>query len=106
MDLIMPEMDGFTLLGELRREPAWATIPAVVITSKDLTTDERAYLNGKVEGILQKGAYSRDAMLGEVRNIISRCVKRNPDGTEVPCDKAVMKLPSLQTAELDSGKIV
>ena len=88
LDLIMPEMDGFSLLGELRKESVWSAIPTVVITSKDLTVDERSYLHGKVEGILQKGAYSRDAMLSEVRKIISRCVKRNSDGTEVPCDDA------------------
>ncbi|MBV8781138.1 MAG: response regulator, partial [Phycisphaerae bacterium] len=77
LDLIMPEMDGFGLLGELRRNPAWANIPTVVITSKDLSSEERTYLNGKVEAILQKGAYSRDAMLTEVRQIISRCAGRD-----------------------------
>jgi CheY-like chemotaxis protein len=102
LDLIMPEMDGFSLLGELRKEPAWSAIPAVVITSKDLTVDERSYLQGKVEGILQKGAYSRDAMLSEVRKIISRCVKRNGDGTEVPREDTVVS-PATSPTVLASG---
>ena len=73
LDLMMPEMDGFEFLSELRRNQAWAAIPVVVLTSKDLAPDERAMLTGKVERILQKGAYSRDALLREVRKIVAQC---------------------------------
>ena len=45
----------------------------MVLTSKDLTPDERSTLSGKVERILQKGAYSREALLVEVRKIVSEC---------------------------------
>jgi PAS domain S-box-containing protein len=73
LDLMMPEMDGFEFLSELRQNPAWAAIPAVVLTSKDLTPEERAWLTGKVERILQKGTYSRDALIREVRQIAAAC---------------------------------
>jgi CheY-like chemotaxis protein len=73
LDLIMPEMDGFEFLSELRASPAWEGIPVVVLTSKDLLPDERARLQGKVERILQKGAYSRDALLREVRKVGAQC---------------------------------
>ena len=73
LDLMMPEMDGFEFLDELRRHPSWQAIPVVVLTSKDLTPDERKTLSGKVERILQKGAYSREALLGEVRKIVAQC---------------------------------
>jgi len=75
LDLMMPEMDGFEFLAELRQNEAWQTIPVVVLTSKDLAPEERALLSGKVERILQKGAYSRDALLHEVRRIVAQCVK-------------------------------
>ncbi|MBC7814683.1 MAG: ammonium transporter [Burkholderiales bacterium] len=70
LDLMMPEMDGFQFVSEMRRVPEWRTIPVVVVTAKDLTTDERLHLNGYVERILQKGAYSRDELLREVRNLV------------------------------------
>ncbi len=73
LDLMMPEMGGFEFLDELRRHPSWQAIPVVVLTSKDLTPDERKTLSGKVERILQKGAYSREALLGEVRKIVAQC---------------------------------
>jgi CheY-like chemotaxis protein len=82
LDLMMPEMDGFEFLSELRQNPSWQSIPVVVLTSKDLTPDERTALSGQVERILQKGAYSREALLAEVRKIVSECA-RKPGGCDV-----------------------
>jgi hypothetical protein len=47
-----------------------------VVTSKDLTDEERRRLNGKVEKVIQKGAYSRDALLAEVRQLVHASVER------------------------------
>ena len=74
LDLMMPEMDGFEFLSELRKTPDWEGIPVVVLTSKDLSGDERAWLTGKVERILQKGAFHRDALLHEIRKITAQYV--------------------------------
>ena len=57
---MMPELDGFGFVERLRAEPAWRTIPVLVVTAKDLTPEERLPLNGWVEQVLQKGAYSRE----------------------------------------------
>ena len=71
LDLIMPEMDGFAFLAELRKKEIWQSIPVVVLTSKDLSAEERSRLTGNVERILQKGAYSRDTLLHEVRKTVA-----------------------------------
>ena len=56
LDLMMPEMDGFEFLAELRQNRSHGVrFPVVVLTSKDLTPEERRSLTGKVERILQKG---------------------------------------------------
>jgi CheY-like chemotaxis protein len=68
---MMPEMDGFAFLAELRADPAQRAIPVIVITAKDLTADERQRLNGTVERILEKGAYGRDELLTEVRQLVA-----------------------------------
>jgi len=73
--LMMPEMDGFQFIAELRDMPEWPPIPIVVITAMDLTHEERAKLNGRVEQILQKGAYSQEALLHEVRELVLRCIQ-------------------------------
>ena len=70
LDLMMPELDGFKFVERLRAEPDNRAIPVLVVTAKDLTEEERRRLNGKVEKVIQKGAYSRDALLAEVRHLV------------------------------------
>jgi adenylate cyclase len=70
LDLMMPEMDGFQFLDELRRSRAWAGIPVVVLTAKDLTPQDHARLSGNVERIIAKGAYTRDDLLAELHRLV------------------------------------
>jgi CheY-like chemotaxis protein len=74
LDLLMPTMDGFEFLDELRGRPDWQDIPVVVITAKDLTNEDRNRLNGGVERIIEKS--DRDEMLRQLSREISKCVKR------------------------------
>jgi len=74
LDLMMSEMDGFELVAEVRRHEAWRGIPIVVITAKDLSRDDHERLNGSVHAILLKGAYNRDQLLAEVRELVAASV--------------------------------
>lgn len=55
LDLMMPEIDGFEFLRILRNTPSWSTIPVVVLTARDLNNEDLRHLDGKVDGVLQKG---------------------------------------------------
>jgi signal transduction histidine kinase/DNA-binding response OmpR family regulator len=74
LDLMMPEMDGFEFLEEMRRKAEWRAIPVVVVTARDLTDADRLRLNGNIERIIQKT--NRDDMLREVRNVLAKSVER------------------------------
>jgi len=76
LDLMMPEMDGFEFVAELRRHEAWRAIPVVVITARDLSRDDHERLNGYVQKILQKGEHGRDQLLAEVRELVATSVAR------------------------------
>jgi GAF domain-containing protein/CheY-like chemotaxis protein/anti-sigma regulatory factor (Ser/Thr protein kinase) len=80
LDLMMPEMDGFEFVAEFRRHEAWRAIPIIVVTAKDVSAEDRERLNGGVERILQKGAYTREALLREVRDLVAACVARQGGG--------------------------
>jgi signal transduction histidine kinase/CheY-like chemotaxis protein/HAMP domain-containing protein len=82
LDLMMPEMDGFTFVAELRQQEAWQSIPVVVVTAKDLTPEDCQRLNGYVERILQKGAHSREKLLREVRDLVATHVRLGHTGTQ------------------------
>lgn len=78
LDLMMPQMDGFQFIAELRRKPEWRSLPIVVITAMDLTPADRLRLNGYVEQILQKTAYSCDQLLQEVKDLVLACLSYPP----------------------------
>jgi len=70
LDLMMPEMDGFEFLDEMRQRTEWRDIPVLVVTARDLTAEDRGRLNGSVERVLQKGASEVDALLLEIGHIL------------------------------------
>jgi len=70
LDLMMPVMDGSQFAAELRKVDAWRDIPIIVITAKDLTAEDRRALNGDVQGVLQKGAFSRETLLREIQSLM------------------------------------
>jgi len=74
LDLMMPEMDGFQFIEELRNHTDYRTVPIIVITAMELEPEHLHYLNGSVERILQKGAYSRDELLQQVCDLVLTCM--------------------------------
>ncbi|HEY7246327.1 MAG TPA: GAF domain-containing protein [Xanthobacteraceae bacterium] len=73
LDLMMPRMNGFEFLDELRARAEWRDIPVVVITAKDLTQADRDRLNGGVERIIEKS--EPDEMLRRLTTELSKWVK-------------------------------
>jgi len=92
LDLMMPEMDGFQFLDEIRKRKDWHAIPVIVVTAKELSAQDRQRLNGSVEKILQKGAYSREELIREVRDLVKasisakRSVKKQISDAKGPAD--------------------
>ena len=70
LDLTMPEMDGFAFAAEVRGHAEWRSIPIVVLTSRDLTNEDRRRLNGNVETVLQKRGDPRESILEQVRDLL------------------------------------
>ena len=58
LDLMMPVLDGFGFLAEMRANPDWQEIPVIVVTAKDLTPEERTELSGVTAKVLLPAAGS------------------------------------------------
>jgi CheY-like chemotaxis protein len=56
LDLMMPEMDGFAFLQRMRSDEQLVDVPVVVLTAKELTTEERAFLAERTLLVLSKDA--------------------------------------------------
>jgi signal transduction histidine kinase/CheY-like chemotaxis protein len=72
LDLMMPELDGFSLLEALKADPRWRSIPVVVVTARDLSDAERQRLQAAADQLLQKGALGRGELLMALRRLTSR----------------------------------
>ena len=69
-DLMMPGIDGFGLVEELKLDPRTKDIPVVVVSAKDITQAERKRLNGHIEAVYQKGSLSTRKFVEQVINVI------------------------------------
>ncbi|GBF73012.1 hybrid sensor histidine kinase/response regulator [Paenibacillus sp. 598K] len=67
LDLMMPEMDGFEFIAQLRNDEQLGRIPVIVLTAKTITAEDRNKLNGLVKDIIQKGSFNRSQLLEEIK---------------------------------------
>ncbi|MFZ5857292.1 MAG: threonine synthase [Chloroflexota bacterium] len=70
-DLMMPGIDGFGLVEELKLDPRTRDIPVVVVSAKDITSEERKRLNGHIEALYQKGSLSTRKFVDQVIQVIA-----------------------------------
>jgi CheY-like chemotaxis protein len=80
LDLLMPVMDGFEFLDKVQQNPAWQTIPIVVLTSTKLSSNDMQRLQGYVEKIFTKQTYDKDDLLEHIRGLLVSACSR--DGEE------------------------
>ncbi|HEY2091482.1 MAG TPA: response regulator [Thermoanaerobaculia bacterium] len=69
LDLMMPGMSGFEVADTLKEDPLTANIPILVLTSKEISADERRDLQTKVTSFVQKGKSARAQLIREIRRI-------------------------------------
>ena len=71
LDLMMPGMNGGQFLDELDKRKDWRSIPVIALTAVDLHDSSIHAIKNRVEKVIQKGAYSIDSVLSEVRGIMN-----------------------------------
>jgi threonine synthase len=70
LDLMMPGMDGFTVLEELRAHEKTSQIPVIVITAKNLTTEEKKRLEGQISKLMLKGDFLTEDLMDEISSVL------------------------------------
>jgi CheY-like chemotaxis protein len=78
LDLMMPEMNGFEFIDELRKTESWRSIPIVVVTAMSLTPEDQSRLTEQAQKVLLKGIFSHDRILEEVRSIVAATTRDQP----------------------------
>jgi CheY-like chemotaxis protein len=78
LDLIMPEMNGFEVLMQMRARDEWRDLPVIVVTAKDLSEEDRRQLNMGAERVLQKGL--QEETLKDVLQALAQCTGQQTVG--------------------------
>jgi signal transduction histidine kinase/DNA-binding response OmpR family regulator len=69
LDLMMPNMSGFEVADALKDDPRTASIPILVLTSKEVSGEDRQLLHTKVCSFVQKGKSAREQLVREIRRV-------------------------------------
>ncbi|MBI5335944.1 MAG: response regulator [Burkholderiales bacterium] len=70
LDLMMPEVTGFDVVEALQADPRAAAIPLLIVTAKQLQEGDLRRLRGRVRRVLDKGGFSPEAFLNEIRRAV------------------------------------
>ncbi len=70
LDLNMPELNGFEVLGQLRGDSALDDVPVVVVTAQMLSNNERKLLSKSANEVHTKGVSSPREIMGAVQNAL------------------------------------
>jgi CheY-like chemotaxis protein len=80
LDLMMPEMDGFEFLTQLRENRDWRGIPVIVVSALDLSPEDKRRLNGEVEAVIRKSGQHSDDLMREVSEKLALCIRSHAPG--------------------------
>jgi AraC-like DNA-binding protein len=83
LDLMMPVLDGFAVLEEMRKSDATRNIPVVVITGQALTKEDMARLNSGVASVLGKGMFTVDETFQHLANALAHKHKPGSDAQHI-----------------------
>jgi signal transduction histidine kinase/DNA-binding response OmpR family regulator len=71
LDLILPDVNGFHLLAEWRADSRTSDLPVFVLTSKELTSQEREYLGMNTSAFLQKHESWQESLVRQLQRTVA-----------------------------------
>jgi hypothetical protein len=79
LDLGLPDMSGFELMEEIKKEPSLRTLPVIVYTGRDLTRKEESQLKRMAKTIIVKDVRSPERLLDETALFLHRVQANLPE---------------------------
>ncbi|MCI0552589.1 MAG: GAF domain-containing protein, partial [Anaerolineae bacterium] len=72
LDIFMPEMDGFTILENLRDHPKLREIPVLVVSGGGLTNEQQQQLSDYGQRLITKGSLNEDELIAGIESVLKR----------------------------------
>lgn len=70
LDLMLPDMDGRVVLESLANHPEFSDIPVVILSAKELSSDELQRMQKQIYRILGKNTLNRSLLLNIIKDIL------------------------------------
>ena len=67
---MMPKLDGFGVIEKLRIDPGLRDIPIIVISAKELSSDESKLLKESVAFVMKKQGFNSDRLMLELNKVM------------------------------------
>ena len=79
LDLMMPGMDGFQVLRQIRLSESTSNIPVLILTAKHITKEDLAFLKrNNIHQLIQKGDVKREELLQAIEKMLGG-TKKTPE---------------------------
>jgi CheY-like chemotaxis protein len=72
LDLVMPQMDGYAVIQRLQRNELWKNIPLVVLSGKELTSEEWEKLGSYAKEYLKKTDFTQETLSTTIKQILHK----------------------------------
>ena len=69
LDLLMPDVSGFDVVEQIRQSTEAREIPIIICSAKDISSEEREILRGKIQSVVQKGDIAKSELLAAIKRI-------------------------------------
>jgi DNA-binding NarL/FixJ family response regulator len=82
-DIMMPQVDGYQFLEQVREDPRYKALPFVFLTARGMTSDRIQGYSAGVDAYLPK-PFDPEELVAIVSNLIERQAARTPEGGDLP----------------------
>lgn len=89
-DIMMPQVDGYQFLAQVREDPRYKSLPVIFLTARGMTSDRIQGYNAGADAYLPK-PFDPEELVAIVTNLIDRQAARKPEGGELPDIAAMAK---------------
>ncbi|MFO7886302.1 MAG: response regulator, partial [Desulfobacteraceae bacterium] len=103
LDLMMPEVDGFEVLENIRSTPATREIPVLILTARDLTRNDLNRLSAnKIQQLIFKGEVDPDGLLFKIGLMLQAKLSSGPETlNKLPENSPKETLPDPSSSEIE-----
>lgn len=71
LDLLMPGIDGFGVVKQLRSQERWRDLPIVILSGAEITEKQRENLNNLTQEFIEKGHFSKEIISSTIKKIVT-----------------------------------